>query len=128
MTTCDKCLKQFETECVCYKPREKLRRHTQLFERQLEVLEAVQFENKSLYMEIEESKVIKKAKIKKNNLYSITAFVKFSEKDFMKGTGIILKLLDWEKQTFLRRKEEKPKFSFFIKSVTYGWNVAAWSG
>lgn len=128
LVTCFKCFKELEIACSCYEPREKLKIRKELFEKQLQVIELTQFEKKLVYIKIEESNVIKKCRIKKNNLFSITCYVKFNKNDYPDGEYFTLVLLDWDKNPILKRKEKTPKFSFFKKSEMLGWTLAAWSG
>lgn len=119
---------ELETNCDCFEPREKFKQHHIFTSKLFDIIEQVQFEKKPLYIEIEETGINQKARIKIKSLFHIVASASFNSKEMGNKDHFIMKLLDWDKQLVFRRKEKKLKLGIFRRYQQIEWRLQAWSG
>lgn len=106
MVTCQRCGKNLVRKCSCFNGREKLKEFIRLTSKELEVIDKVQYENKPLYVELEEKQLSKKASIKFPNELAIQAEVKFTKEEIGNLKEYWIRLVDWNGELIYRRKHK----------------------
>lgn len=122
MATCIKCGTNIVQSCKCFSGREKLKEFKKLALREHEVVEKVQFDNKSLFIEVKEKSLAKKASIDIINVLHIVASASFNKKELENLSEFTIRLLDWNRELIYWHKE-KNSLTEQHDAYQYQWNL-----